>query len=82
MLDIAVSKVSLQCPRVVPSVRQSVPAGVPKHVRVGLEAKPCLLPCTLDHAGEACRAERCPSFRGEHERRLGLLFALEAPQGA
>ena len=37
MLDIAMSEVGLQRPRVVPLVCQRVAAGVPEHVRVRLE---------------------------------------------
>jgi hypothetical protein len=49
---------------------------VPEHVRVNLETKLGLGARAFDHAGKACRAKRCPSFRGEHECRLGLLLPL------
>jgi hypothetical protein len=35
----------------------------------------------FNHAGETSRREWRTALRGEHEGRLGLLFALEAPQG-
>src|SRR6516165_10413715 len=80
VLDVAMAQVSLQCPCVVPFACQSVAAGVPKHVWVGLEAELGLSAGPLDHASEPCSAEGCSTFRCEHERRLGLLFSLEAPQ--
>jgi hypothetical protein len=42
MLNVAVSEVSLQRPRVVTSVRERVAAGVLEHMRVSFEAKPRL----------------------------------------
>jgi hypothetical protein len=80
VLDVAVSEVSLQGPRVMPSVRQRVPTGVPEHVRVGLEAKPRLDASPLDHPREPCRGERRSALRRKDEGRLGLLFALSPPQ--
>jgi len=64
-----------------PPVRQGVAAGVPQHVRMGFKAEPRACPCALDHAGETGRRERRAPFRREHERRLGVLFALEATEG-
>jgi hypothetical protein len=43
---------------------------------MGFEAKLRLGPSALDHAGEACRAERRTTFRREHEWALRLLFAM------
>jgi hypothetical protein len=37
MLDITVSEIGLQRPRVVSSIGESVAASMPEHVRVGLE---------------------------------------------
>jgi hypothetical protein len=68
MLNVAVPKVRLQCPRVVPLVRQGITASVPNHVRVRLEAQLGLPARALDHAGETSGAERCPTFRGEPAR--------------
>ena len=79
VLDIPVAEVSLQGSGVVPLVGERVAAGVPKHVRMCLEAKTRLAPSPLDHAGEPCGAEGCSSLRSEHEGRFRLLLALEAP---
>lgn len=52
-------EVGLQRSRVVPFVRERIAAGVPEHVRVGLEAELRLEARPLDHAGEAsCRKRR------------------------
>ena len=79
VLDVAVAKISLQRPRIVPLVGERVAACVPEHVRVRLEGKLGFDPCPLDHAGEPGGAEGRPALRGEHEGRLGLLLALEPP---
>jgi hypothetical protein len=50
-------------------------------VRVCLKSKLRIDPCPLDHASEPSSTERCPALRGEHERRLWLLLALQPPQG-
>jgi hypothetical protein len=55
---------------------------MPQHVRVGLEAQTRFSASPRNHAREACGAERRPTLRREHERRLGVLFALKAPQGS
>jgi hypothetical protein len=81
VLDIPVAEVSLQGSGVVPLVGERVAAGMAQHVRMGLKAKTRLAPSPLDHAGEACGAEWCSTFRSEDERRLRLLLALKAPQG-
>ena len=82
VLDIPVAEIGLQGPRVVPLVRQRIAAGMPQHVRVRLEAKLGLSPGPLDHAGEPGGAEGRAALRREYEWRLGLLLALEPPQGA
>src|SRR6516162_7122471 len=76
VLDVAVSEVSLQCPRVVPSVCQGVTTGMPEHVWVRLEPKPSLVSRSLGHAREPCGGEGRSAFRGEHEGRLRLLLPL------
>jgi hypothetical protein len=58
VLDVAVSQIGLQGARVVPLVGEREAAGVPEHVRVGLEGKPRLNTYTLDHAGKAGGGER------------------------
>jgi hypothetical protein len=60
----------------VPFVGPRLAAGVSKHVRVRLEAKPCRSACALDCAGEAACSEWRAWLRGEHERRRGLLLAM------
>ena len=67
VLDIPVPKVSLQGSSIMPFVGQCVAAGMAQHVRVGLEAQPCLSPSSPDHAGETCGAKRRPALRREHE---------------
>lgn len=59
-----------------PLVSQRVAAGVPEHVRVGLEAKPRLSACAVHHASKASGAEGRSSLTGEHERGGGFLLAL------
>jgi hypothetical protein len=80
VLNIPVAEVSLQGAGVVALVSQGKTAGVPQHMRMGLEGQLGLPARPFDHAGEASRAERCPAFRGKHEGRLGFLFALKPPQ--
>ena len=65
-----------------PLLASAIAAGMPQHVRMGLEAKTRLAPSPLDHAGEPCGAEGCSSLRREHEGRFRLLLALKAPQGS
>lgn len=72
----------MQRPRVVPLIRQRVPAGVPEHVRMSLKAKPRLSASPFNHAGEAGRRKWRAAFRREHEGAFGLLFPLKPPQGA
>jgi hypothetical protein len=79
VLDVPVTEVALQGAGVVPAISELVSASVSEHVRVRLEDKPCASPGAIDHAGEAGGSERRPALRGEHERRLGVLFALKPP---
>jgi hypothetical protein len=82
MLDIPVAEVRLQRSGVMPLVGKSETAGMAQHVRMGLEAQTPFASSALDHAGEACSAEGGTTLRCEHERRLGFLLALKAPQGS
>jgi len=66
----------------VPVVRQRVTASVSEHVGMGLEAKSSFSACSLNHAGKASGREGCDPLRSKYEGRLGLLFTLEAAQGA
>ena len=79
VLDVAVAKISLQRPRIVPLVGERVAACVPEHVRVCLEGKLRFDPCPLDHAGKPGSAEGRSALRGEYEGRRRLLLALEPP---
>jgi hypothetical protein len=65
MLNVAVAEIGLQGASVVALVGQGITASVPKHMRVRLEFQLGLPARPFDQAGEASRAERCPSFRGE-----------------
>ena len=58
MLNVAVTEVSLKRPRIVPLIGQRIPAGVPEHVWVCLEAELRFDACPLDHTREPCRRER------------------------
>ena len=53
VLDAAVTKVSLKRSGVVSLIRERVAAGVPEHVRMGLQPDLGFRPCSLDHPGEA-----------------------------
>ena len=63
-------------------VRQLKPAGMAQHVRVDLHIEPSSLASALDHRLKATLGEWRAAFRCEHERRFGVLFTLEPPQGA
>jgi hypothetical protein len=56
--DRPMSQPALDCPGVVALVGEGVAAGVPQHVRVGLEFKTGAIRGALDHAGEAGRGAR------------------------
>ena len=82
VLDIAMSEVGLQRPRIMPSVRQSETARMPQHVGVRFEWQLGHLFCPLDHPDEPGIAERRATLRREHEGRPGVLLAPEPPNGA
>jgi hypothetical protein len=67
---------------VVPIVGERKATGVPEHVRVRLKAELGLDTCALDHAGETGSRERRAPLGGEHEGRLGFLFALKPTHGS
>ena len=58
VLDISVTKISLQRSGVVTTIRQRIAARMSKHVRMRLEAKLRLDPCSLNHPSKAGRGER------------------------
>ena len=74
-------EISLQGAGVVSLVCKRIAAGVPEHVWMSLEPWTRLSARPLNHAGEACGAERRSTLLREHEGRLGLLLALEGSQG-
>jgi len=67
VLDVAVTQIGLQRPRIMSPICQRVPASVPQHVRVRLKAKLGLDPCPLHHAGKPGGGERRAPLRGEYE---------------
>ena len=81
VLDIAMPEIGLQRPRIMPSVRQSKTASMSQHMRVRLEWQLGHPSCAFEHPGEAGIGERRATLRREHERRPGVLLALEPPQG-
>jgi hypothetical protein len=80
VLNVLVTQIGLQRPRIVALVGESIAAGVPQHVGMGLEAKARLNARPLHQARKASRGEWRAAFGREHERGLGLLFALKPPQ--
>src|SRR5262249_58036531 len=74
VLDVSVTKISLQCSGVVTPVRQRVAARMSKHVRMWLEAKLSFDPRPLDHPSEPRGGERRAPLRGKYERRLRALL--------
>jgi hypothetical protein len=50
VLNVFVTEVGLQCPRVMPLVGQRVPASMPEHVRMSFEAQLGLDACSLNNA--------------------------------
>jgi hypothetical protein len=77
-----VAEIGLQRPSVMPPICECVPAGMPKHVRVGLERQLGDLSSSLDHAGEAGGRKWSTALGSKHERRLGLLLTMQPPEGA
>jgi hypothetical protein len=64
VLDVAVAKPCLGCPRIVAGVRQGETAGVPEHVRVDRKRYPGAL-------AEAC--DQCVEALGRHRAALVIL---------
>ena len=58
VLNVAVSEVRLQRPRIMPFVGERITAGVPEHMWVRFEPQLGLVPCPLDHASKARGAKR------------------------
>jgi len=68
VLNVAVTQVGLQCPRIVALIGQGEAAGVPEHVGVNLEAELGSDAGALDKPCEAGRAEGRTPLRREYER--------------
>ena len=73
------SVIGLQSPGVMTFIRQREPAGVSEHVRMCSKAEPGGLTSARYNLGKARCRERRAALRGKHERRLGLLLALQLP---
>jgi integrase len=71
----------LQGARIVPRVGQRVAAGVPQHVRMGLEPKARRQRCPLHHPGKSGSRERRAPFAYEHEW-AGLALPLKPAKGS
>jgi hypothetical protein len=82
MLDRLVAKICLDRSGIDAVVRQLKPAGMAQHVRVDLHIEPSSLASALNHRLKAMLGEWRAAFRCKHERRFGVLFTLEPPQGA
>ena len=76
------AEIGLDRPGIDAVVGQLEAAGVAQHVRVDLHIEPSSLTSALDHRLKATLGEWRAAFRCEHERRFGVLFTLEPPQGA
>jgi hypothetical protein len=63
-----------------PIIGELEAAGVPQHVRMHLELDPRSLASTGDQVRKARCAKGNAALGCEHERRLGLLLPLKAPQ--
>jgi hypothetical protein len=55
MLNVAMPKIGLQSPRIMSGIGQGEAAGMPEHMRMGLEIEAGRGSSTLDHPGEAGR---------------------------
>jgi hypothetical protein len=69
VLDIDVAEPQLEPPRVVPRIRQQMPARVPEHVRVRV-GQPCAFARSLNHLRHIEARHWPAAFTGEHKRAL------------
>jgi len=76
------TKIGQDGPGIDAVVSQLEAAGVAQHVRVDLHIEAYSLTSALNHRLEATLGEWRAAFRCEYERRFGVLFTLEPPQGA
>ena len=70
----------MQGARIVALVGQREAAGVPQHMRMSLEAEPGSLAGALDMRAKPAVVNGAAALGGEHERRLGILLALQPAQ--
>ena len=82
MLYQFVAEIGLDSPGIDAVVSQLKAAGVAQHVRVDLHIEACSLTSALDDRLKATLGEWRAAFRCEQERRFGVSFTLEPPQGA
>jgi hypothetical protein len=76
MLDRAVAEPSLQRPRIMPRIRQSVTTGMPEHVAVNWEGKAGTLANMLDQPIDSVGRERAAPARSQKRSRcLGIAGA-------
>jgi hypothetical protein len=68
MLDVAMSKISLQRPRIMSGISQRKAAGMARHVWMRLEIEAGGGAGPLDHLGEAGSRERRAALAYKHER--------------
>src|SRR5262249_46471843 len=80
--DGLVAEVRLQRSGIDPVIGEFKAGSVAQHMRMDREAKPGGFAGPLNHAEEACGAERRCPLAGEDVGRLRVLLALEPPQGA
>jgi hypothetical protein len=80
VLDVAVAKPCLECPRIVASVCQGEAAGVSEHVWVDRKRHPGPLAEARDQCVEALGRHRAAALGREHIR-ARWLFALQTAQG-
>lgn len=76
VLDGAMPQPILNCPRVVPCIRQGVAAGVPEHVDVNLEREAGAFPDALDQAIDGVTGERGPALGLENITAATLALQL------
>jgi hypothetical protein len=79
--DRPMTEPSLNRAGIMPLVRERIPATIPEHVRMRLDAESGRGGCPFEHPREAGRRERRSALGDEHKQRAFAL-ALEAPQGA
>jgi len=82
VLDVLVAQIRLKGAGIMSLGSERKSASMPQHVRMRLEAEPCLCARTLDHPGEACGGEGGAALRREHKGRLRLLLPLQPSKHA